>query len=97
MPQCVALGTLGVCADALGISASSRDTTPSLSGGGTVHRGRLQSPPEGILQQQTLHRRASWKAGHTGEPGAGQLSSGAPIPTSQGLHSLLELSFHSLP
>lgn len=29
--------------------------------------------------------------------GAGRLSSGAPTPTVQGLHSLPELSFHSLP
>ena len=28
---------------------------------------------------------------------AGQLGSGAPTPTVQGLHSLPELSFHSLP
>lgn len=69
MPQSVVLRTLGYVWTHWAFQLLPRDTTPSLGGGGAVKGGRLQSPPEGILQQQTLHRQASWKAGHKGEPG----------------------------
>ena len=71
MPQSVVLRTPGYVWTHWAFQLLPRDATPSLGGGGAVKGGRLQSPPEGILQQQTLTGRHLGRQGTRVSQGAG--------------------------